>query len=333
MRKWKYKPNPRRWSKLKKKIEAVFYETLNLQIHCNVYSYTDKHCTYKCPRQWLVLGKEIIFDFPGSFFEEKNPEEKSKIKYWEEEARTLGHLIDQYLETPRVELLNGEFPLDRWGFTDLLKAADRRLGKAKLIEKFKDVPKDSAIWKILAKRIVGEIKTGEDIDEAFEAGVDATELFDFSKEVKHGSKNAIDSKTFDKIFNEGKENIFQYCDLEKAIRKPGIKTKQKSKSKVAPPAQDLKLLKEIALKIMGARAHTVMGIAVKPIVERLQSRFPGFYDRIDPNLVCMVAEFSENALKEFSNKAILLNAEDAVTVARIRKNTLDKIKTPPDGPA
>ena len=39
------------------------------------------------------------------------------------------------------------------------------------------------------KKLDREIKTAQDIDAAFEAGVDTTELFDLSKPIRCGGKN------------------------------------------------------------------------------------------------------------------------------------------------
>jgi len=122
----------KRWSKLKTKIEEIFDEDLELAIHCNVFKTTNKHWTFDSPRIWLQCDKQIIFDFPGMFFFWKNPEERSTIKYTDEEASTPGRLIDEYLATPKADLLDKKFADDRFEFTDLLKISDRRLGKAKL---------------------------------------------------------------------------------------------------------------------------------------------------------------------------------------------------------
>ena len=119
----------KRWSKLKKKIEEMFAEGLDLQVHCNVYTVKTKHDTLQSPRTWLQCEKTILFDFPGMFLSWKNSEERSAVQYMEEDASTLGKLIDEYLATPKTEILDKEFESDRWGFTDLLKVADRRLGK------------------------------------------------------------------------------------------------------------------------------------------------------------------------------------------------------------
>jgi chromosomal replication initiation ATPase DnaA len=140
----------RRWSKLKKRIESFFVERLNLQIHANVYKTTTKHDTFLKPRQWFLLDGEVIFDFPGQFMHDDS--DPKRIEYFEAEASTLGRLADEYFATPRSELLDKKFEEDRWGFTDILKAADRRLGRERLLKKYLNVSQEGAVWKVLTKR-------------------------------------------------------------------------------------------------------------------------------------------------------------------------------------
>ena len=143
----------KRWSKLKKKIENVFVPELDLQIHCNVYTTTTVHETFKAPRTWLQCDKKILFDFPGMFFLWKNPEERGSVRYMEEDTPDLGILIDDYLATPKLELLEAEFLNDRWRFTDFLKIADRRIGKERLTEKYGHFPPRHPLGALLLKRI------------------------------------------------------------------------------------------------------------------------------------------------------------------------------------
>jgi len=150
----------KRWSKLKKRVEGIFCQNLGLEIHANVYSITTKFDTFLSPRQWITLDKRVIFDFPGQFLEGKNIDVHSKITYIDEEGSTLSKIFDEYVLTPKDELLNTSFAKDRWGFTDILKGADRRLGKARLLEKYKDVASDGAVGMILKKRFGKERSKG-----------------------------------------------------------------------------------------------------------------------------------------------------------------------------
>ncbi|MBF0441958.1 MAG: hypothetical protein HQK54_08650 [Oligoflexales bacterium] len=146
-----------RWSKLKKKIENLFVPALNLEMHCNVYKFTTKHDTYYSPRTWLECDGKVLFDFPGMFLYWKNPEEFGSLKYMEDGTSNLGGLMNEYLETPRAELLDKKFISDRWDFTVFLKIADRRIGRAKLKAAFGHYPLRHPAGALLHKRLTGEV--------------------------------------------------------------------------------------------------------------------------------------------------------------------------------
>jgi len=141
----------RRWSKLKSKIEALFSENLDLQIHCTTYM-TDNTFGAPYPRHWIVLDKKIIFDFPSQFLEWKHPGVAGAVPYIDSETGTLSDLMEEYLETPKLELLDKVFERDQWGFTDILKASDRRLGKSRLAQKFENRLPESAVAQVLNAR-------------------------------------------------------------------------------------------------------------------------------------------------------------------------------------
>ena len=147
---------PQRWSKLKKKIEDLFVSELNLQIHANVYKVTMKHDTFLSPRTWLQCDGKILFDFPGMFLFWKNPEERGSIRYMTDRTPDLGWLIDEYLMTPKAQLLDKEFTTDPWGLTHILKISDRRLGKEALKKKFGYYPLGHPAGALLNKRVTGQ---------------------------------------------------------------------------------------------------------------------------------------------------------------------------------
>jgi hypothetical protein len=72
------------------------------------------------------LGKEIIWDVPRDF-----PEEKAKGTY-NLVASEITEVIKAYLDTPREELLSRVFEADRWGLIDIFRVSDRRLGRKAL---------------------------------------------------------------------------------------------------------------------------------------------------------------------------------------------------------
>ena len=145
----------KRWSRLKKKIEELFVDGLGLSIHCAVYTVNTRHHRLRSPRTWLVCDKVILWDFPGMFLSWNNPDVLSAISCLDDDASTIGKLIDQYLQTPKEELLDTEFELDRWGFTDLLKVADRRIGKDRLKKHYAHFPHGTPVGMLLRKRLLG----------------------------------------------------------------------------------------------------------------------------------------------------------------------------------
>jgi hypothetical protein len=98
------------------------------------------------PRYWITLGKEIIRDYPKDFKNKTMADarsclEDSRINRFllrdlyphSREAPTVSDVIREYIETPKEELLTKSFEHDRWGLTDILRAADRRIGKRRLL--------------------------------------------------------------------------------------------------------------------------------------------------------------------------------------------------------
>ena len=154
------------FSKLKKQIEQLFAPELNMQIHCFAYPIRSQYGNSSIPRFYITLNKIIIWDFPKNF-----PIKKVNYHYWQNETN-ISALIRKYIDAPIEGLLEKtflqeqiitehHFPKDveyskanptNWdateedpnyikvkynfnlGLTDLFKAADRRLGKDKLLQ-------------------------------------------------------------------------------------------------------------------------------------------------------------------------------------------------------
>lgn len=114
-----------RWSRLQKLIYDVWRSDLGLQIHCNSFALSGASSV---GRYWITLGKEIIWDCPKDF-----PEERDKGVY-NHVATEITKVIRQYLDTPRDRLMTETFHGDRWGLIDIFRAADRRIGSSKLAE-------------------------------------------------------------------------------------------------------------------------------------------------------------------------------------------------------
>ena len=127
----------RRFSKLKARMESLFDSSLDLQIRCNVYQ---KYSPRQCSRFWVTLNKEIIFDFMKDF---KYIHDFKHIREFHTENNKgdivtgwnvshINNLVQEYIETPVDKLLDYDFKDDVYGVTEILKAADRRIGKSKI---------------------------------------------------------------------------------------------------------------------------------------------------------------------------------------------------------
>jgi len=148
-----------RWSKLGRDIRALFATGLPLQIHCNA---RPPNCKFprgsvRFPQYWLTLGKEKIFEYPAQFMdltdhEASGMDDKTVGKSYpfeEHGVSEISDLIREYIERPKETLLE-PFENDRWGLTEILRAADRRIGKRRLLEMN---PENHGAKKIIALRL------------------------------------------------------------------------------------------------------------------------------------------------------------------------------------
>ena len=129
-----------RFSKLKKRIEALFSPNINLEVRCTVYRKRTQYGPLKLPRLWITLNGEIVFDFIKDFANliTRDPYFSWKYKGTDLDICHLdimfiNDLIQEYIETPADILFDHVFPCDYYGLTDILKAADRRIGKNRLL--------------------------------------------------------------------------------------------------------------------------------------------------------------------------------------------------------
>ena len=114
-----------RWSQLKGLLEALWDENLDLKMHCTVHRGPDG---LAIGRYWIVFKGQTIWEEPrdvASFL---------KAGRGNSVATEITAVLRQYLDTPKDELLSAAFPGDRWGLTEVLLAADRRIGKRRLVE-------------------------------------------------------------------------------------------------------------------------------------------------------------------------------------------------------
>ncbi|MGF1727528.1 SF0329 family protein [Photobacterium nomapromontoriensis] len=123
----------RPWSKLQKELYLLRADGLDLQIQCRVFRMKSQRGSTDCPRYWITLNKETIWDYPRDFTGTAHPEREEPGLYpYLNDVSAISSLIRDYIDTPRDALLNRQFDHDYWGLTDILRAADRRIGTRRL---------------------------------------------------------------------------------------------------------------------------------------------------------------------------------------------------------
>ena len=157
----------RRFSKLKKRIEELFSPDLDMEVHCTVYRKKTSRTILKLPRLWITLNGEIIFDFIKDF---KGVRASHLVHYIDNTSAMVDfpiiHLdilfitdmIQEYIETPVNKLLDHVLSKDYYGLSDILKAADRRIGKQRLLL-LRDRTENEAAKKIIDTRLANKIKS------------------------------------------------------------------------------------------------------------------------------------------------------------------------------
>ena len=160
----KFRTN-KRWSKLQCKFYSIIDKKLDLQLHLSIYRMKSYYGSTDLPRYWITLGKEIIFDYPVQFMDEPSFYHTSAKYYriptnrpllydypYANDVTDIGYFIDEYINTPRSELLTKDFTNDFWGLSNILKFADRRVGK-RALENLKDKIENPISKKIIELRL------------------------------------------------------------------------------------------------------------------------------------------------------------------------------------
>lgn len=133
------------WSKLQKSLYLLIDENINFQIHCSVYRMKSQNDGTDLPRYWITLNKEIIFDYPKQFIQ-------GETDYpYITQISDISDLIREYINTDINELFDKSFENDKWGLTDILKAADKRIGKRRFDELISKT-NNSTVEKIISAR-------------------------------------------------------------------------------------------------------------------------------------------------------------------------------------
>lgn len=142
---------PRRWSRLQKQIYNLLDKKISMQIHCIGMNNDPDGNSFRGLGLYKVsVGKEIIWNFPKDFitYDYKYPDGGDCFSY---SVTDINLLVRKYIDTPKDALLWKQYENDWFKLTDLLKAADRRFGREKLLLFFKDC-ENEAVGKILKLR-------------------------------------------------------------------------------------------------------------------------------------------------------------------------------------
>jgi hypothetical protein len=115
--------------------------------------------TSDLPRYWITLNKETIWDYPKYFLNQSMGDSYSgrhltliNTYPYGSDISDISKLLNEYIDTPKEELLNKHFENDKWGLINILKAADRRIGERRLSE-LKRKMYNKAARKIINARI------------------------------------------------------------------------------------------------------------------------------------------------------------------------------------
>ncbi len=110
---------PRRWSKLARDLEALFAPGLDLKLRVSVVRMQSEHGGTPLPRYSVELDGKAVWSYPGQF-----PGQSPHFPYVTDVA-DISQLVRDFVNAPA----GAELPQDRWGLCDVLRAADRRLGR------------------------------------------------------------------------------------------------------------------------------------------------------------------------------------------------------------
>jgi len=148
----------KRWSKLAKRLYELVDESIDFKLHCTVYRMQSGRGSTDLPRYFITLAGEIIFDYPKDFVLKsggvKSPAggTLTKIYPYGNDISDIGELIREYIDTPKEELFAKHFDEGGWGLANILKAADKRIGKRRLQILAKN-RKNQAMQKVIAARL------------------------------------------------------------------------------------------------------------------------------------------------------------------------------------
>jgi len=129
----------KRCSKLQKRLYNTGVEGLNIQIHASVYRMDSHMGSTDIPRYFITLNKEVIWDYP-KMFRDSHPERDHPSHFtYTSDMNAISNIIEDFIQTPREDLLSKEFKDDHWGLVNILRAMDRRLNVKKVKRKTNNI--------------------------------------------------------------------------------------------------------------------------------------------------------------------------------------------------
>jgi len=109
------------------------------------------------PRYFITLDKTIIWDYPKDFVLQDgtvgNDAEGGKAYPYETDISAISALIRAYIDTPKAEVYSKYFESDKWGLINILKSADRRIRKRRLLNLSEQLPEQDPAQTIIASRL------------------------------------------------------------------------------------------------------------------------------------------------------------------------------------
>ncbi len=117
----------KRWSKLQKKIDDLVDPALDFQIHCVKYRVPGHGGMQEFPRYFVTLEGKTIFDWPKDYpLGDSNCGKLDISCLFFGRASDISDAISKYLNAPEKARMT---ITDPWGIVDIIRAADRRIGR------------------------------------------------------------------------------------------------------------------------------------------------------------------------------------------------------------
>lgn len=137
----------RRWSSLQRQLYSLIDPAIDFQVHCRVYRMASQRGSTGLPRYWITLGKKIIWDYPKDFVDAPDYSAREPVVHYPyvTDVSSISDRIREYIDTPPHRLMSDHVGIDPWGLTDILRAADRRIGVRRFAQLRQRVTHEAAL--------------------------------------------------------------------------------------------------------------------------------------------------------------------------------------------